>query len=121
MQQEQREIKNKSLFLVYLYSIVTFGIYYLVWAVKSKRDMNAIGANIPTSWMLIVPIVNIYWQYKYFAGYSATFKNGKGTALYFILHAFTGGLFTPFLVQSELNKLEPSKNTSHAELTKVAA
>jgi len=49
-------------------SLVTFGIYYIVWLVKTKGEMNTKGAEIPTAWLLIIPFVNIYWFWKYCQG-----------------------------------------------------
>ncbi len=54
-------MQQRSPFLVFLLSLITFGIYGIVWYVKTKNEMNARGAQIPTAWLLIIPIVNIYW------------------------------------------------------------
>lgn len=98
---ENREIKHKNIFLVYLFSFITFGIYWLVWTVKSKRDLNALGADIPTSWLLMVPIANFYWLYRYSEGYAKVSKNGS-SVLWFLVFAIFG-FVTPFLVQSTIN------------------
>jgi len=46
--------------MVIVLSLLTLGIYVLVWFVKTKREMNTKGAEIPTAWLIIIPIINIY-------------------------------------------------------------
>jgi len=36
-------VKCRSILMVYLLSILTFGIYYLYWAVQTKEEMNSLG------------------------------------------------------------------------------
>ena len=104
----QREIKSKNIFLVYFLSFFTFGIYSLVWTVKSKRDMNSLGAEIPTSWLLIIPVVNLFWLYKYAEGFAQNVKKDDSTMMWFVMSLFAG-IIMPFVVQSELNKISEHK------------
>jgi hypothetical protein len=53
--------------LVFL-SIITFGIYALVWYVSTKHQANALGAKIPTCWLIILPIIDFYWMWKFCEG-----------------------------------------------------
>ena len=55
---------------VLVLSIVTFGVYALIWQVKTKNEMNqAYAAEIPTAWLLLVPFVGpLYWMWKWSAG-----------------------------------------------------
>jgi len=69
-------MENRSPLAVFLLTMVTLGIYGLVWYVKTKEEMNAKGAEIPSAWLLIVPIANIIWMWKYSVGVE------KLTALY---------------------------------------
>lgn len=48
-------VKNRNIFLVYLFSIITFGIYSIYWLVSTKNEMNSLGAKIPTALLLIIP------------------------------------------------------------------
>lgn len=62
-------MKLRSPFAPLLLPSVTFGIYSLVWFVKTKNEMNQVGGKqIPTAWLLIVPIANIVWEWKYSVG-----------------------------------------------------
>jgi PKD repeat protein len=96
-------IKKRNIFLVYLFSIITFGIYAIYWFVVTRNEINKFGAQIPTPWLLIVPIANLYWLYKYAEGFSAKVKGDNNTILWALLFIFVG-IITPGIVQSELNK-----------------
>jgi len=97
-------VKERNIFLVYLFCIITFGIYGLYWAVKTKGEMNEQGANIPTAILIIIPIANIYWLYKYAEGFATQIKKDDNTILWFLLFWFVG-IIMPAIVQMELNKL----------------
>lgn len=97
-------VKHRNIFLVYLFSFITFGIYALYWTVSTKNEMNRLGASIPTAWLIIVPIANIYWTYKYCEGFSVNVKKDNNTILWFVLYLFVG-IIMPAIIQSELNKL----------------
>ena len=84
--------------------IITFGIYALVWCVKTKGEINSLGADIPTSWLIIVPIANLFWVYKYCEGFAVYVKKDDNTILWFILYILLS-IIMPAIVQSELNKL----------------
>ena len=47
--------------LVIIFTIITFGIYSIYWAVKTKNEINSLGADIPTAWLLIIPFGNFYF------------------------------------------------------------
>jgi len=52
-------VKHRNILLVYLFSIITFGIYAIYWLVSTKNDINSLGAKIPTAWLIIIPIANM--------------------------------------------------------------
>lgn len=97
-------VKHRNVFLVYIFSIITFGIYAIYWIVSTKLEMNEQGAKIPTAWLMIIPIVNFYFIFKYCQGFATTIKKDNNTALWFILGIFVGFVM-PAIVQLELNKL----------------
>lgn len=96
-------VKHRNIFLVYLLTFITFGLYGLYWYVSTKEEINSFGASIPTAWLIIIPIANIYWIYKYAEGYSNFVKKDNNAILWFLLMFFVG-IIIPALVQSELNK-----------------
>lgn len=90
--------------LVFLLACFTCGIYPIVWYVTTKGQLNARGAEIPTAWLLIVPIVNLYWLWCFAQGVAKV----TGGALNGVL-AFLVLLVVPIgmpLVQMQLNKVE---------------
>jgi uncharacterized membrane protein (GlpM family) len=64
------KITQRSPVAVIILTIVTFGICGLYWIVSTKREINGLGASIPTSWLLIIPIANLYYLYKFAEGFS---------------------------------------------------
>ena len=59
-------IKKRNPWAVALLSLVTLGIYGIVWYVKTKGELVERGGEVPTAWLIIVPFANIYWLYKYY-------------------------------------------------------
>lgn len=49
---------------VFIFSIITLGIYTLYWFVKTRRELVDRGASIPTTLLMIIPIANLYYVYK---------------------------------------------------------
>jgi hypothetical protein len=88
---------------VLLLSIITFGIYWLIWHVKTKREMVACGADIPTSWLLILPIANIYWLWKWAGGVEHVSRGKMSQAVAFLVAWLLPYIGTAIL-QDTLNK-----------------
>ncbi len=78
-------MKHRNPLGVIFFSIITFGIYAIVWNVKTKNEMNKLGAEIPTAWLLIIPIVNIYWMWKYSKGVEHVTGGKTSGVLAFVL------------------------------------
>jgi hypothetical protein len=97
-------MQHRNPFLVFFLTLITFGIYGLVWYVETKREMNAKGAQIPTAWLIIIPIANIYWLYKYSEGVEAVTKKDMTTAVAFILLFLLGNIGMA-IVQANFNSL----------------
>lgn len=89
---------------IIIFSIITFGIYSIVWTVKTKNELNSLGGQIPTAWLIIVPIANIYFWYKYAEAFSLNVKKDNNTILWFLLMLVISPVFM-ILVQIDLNKL----------------
>ncbi len=100
----ESEIKERNIVLVYLFSIITLGIYAIIWLVQTKKEINSLGGQIPTAWLIIVPIANLFWAYKYCEGYSIYVRKDNNPVLWFILYILVG-IIMPALVQSDLNKI----------------
>ena len=88
-----------------LLPFITFGIYSLVWAVKTKNEMNSVNGSdkrIPTAWLLIVPIGDIVWLWKYSVGVENFTRGGLGRHAAFWILFLLGAIGTA-IVQSSLN------------------
>ena len=94
---------KRSVATVIILSIVTLGIYALVWTVKTKGEMVKAGADIPTSWLLIVPIASIYYFWKWSGGVEHV-TGGKFSQVVSFLLMFMLGIIGMAIIQSELNK-----------------
>ena len=79
------------------------GIYAIVWFVKTKNEMVQQGADIPTAWLLIVPIASIYWMWKWAGGVEHVTRSKFSQAIAFIL-VFLLGIIGMAIVQDALNK-----------------
>ena len=114
------EVKIRNPFLVFIWSLVTLGIYYVVWYYKVNRELrDAAGASvspvvallaITVGWIVIVPPF-VSW-YRTFvriaeAQRAAEVTNEVNPILGFILYVIAV-FFLPLEViyaQDELNKL----------------
>ncbi len=96
-------IKYREIVEVYLLLFATLGFYSIYWLVQTKDEINQFGANIPTAWLLIVPIANLYWFYRYAEGFSVYIKRDENAILWFLLFWFAG-IIMPAIVQKELNE-----------------
>ena len=64
---------KRSALTVIVLSVLTFGIYALVWQVQqvqTKTELNRMyAADIPTAWLLLVPFIGpLYFMWKWSAG-----------------------------------------------------
>jgi sterol desaturase/sphingolipid hydroxylase (fatty acid hydroxylase superfamily) len=64
--------------------------------------MVSAGAEIPTSWLLILPFVNIFWLWKWSGGVEHVTRGKSGQAISFIL-VFVLGIIGMAIVQSAMN------------------
>ena len=95
---------KRSPFAVFFLPAITFGIYAIIWWVKTKDEMNAKGDQIPTAWLLIIPIANHYWLWKYCEGVGKVTNNALGAGPAFALVFFLGSIGMA-IIQNAFNKL----------------
>lgn len=95
---------QKSPVTVWILSIVTFGIYGLLWLRACKHEMNAkYNAGIPTTFLLIVPIANLFYMWKW-AGGAEKANGGKYSQVISFLLFLVPFAFGIFLHQSAFNE-----------------
>jgi hypothetical protein len=95
---------NRSPIMVFIYTVITCGIYAIVWQVKTKDEMVSLGATIPTAWLLIVPFANLYWIWLYCVGVEKV-TNGKSTAAITLLLLMLLGPIGMAVVQNSFNEI----------------
>jgi hypothetical protein len=91
-----------------LWTILTFGIYQLFWLHSTKEEMNARGADIPTMWWIIVPLVNIWWYWRYSVGVPVVTRRDDHRVVAFVMLLLTGSI-GPFVIQWLFNSIDPSR------------
>jgi hypothetical protein len=101
-------MQKRSVAAVIILTIITFGIYALVWLVKTKGEMVKQGADIPTAWLLIVPVVSIYWTWKWCGGVEKV-TNGKLTQVIALILMLLLGLIGMAIIQDAFNKSAPGE------------
>ena len=97
-------MQKRSPLTVLVLSLITCGLYMLYWSVVTKREMNTQGAQIPTAWLLIIPIVNLYWSWKFSEGVETVTKSGMSGPVAFLLLYLLGPIGAA-IIQNELNKV----------------
>jgi hypothetical protein len=95
---------HRSILKLLVLTFITFGIYGIVWFVKTKEEMTATGADIPTAWLLIVPFASIYWLWKYSAGIERVTDGKTSQVIAFIL-LMVLGVIGMAIVQDGFNKV----------------
>lgn len=130
-----RTAKIRNPWAIALFTVITLGIYYLVWYYKINREMSDWGAQNNAdigmspgmsviavtigSLLIIPPFVSIWGTGKrmQLAQRAADVHGGSGL-LWFVLHIVpVASLFAPVYLQYELNKVwgtrpEPMMGTS---------
>ena len=97
-------MKHRSPLAVFFLSLFTLGIYAFVWHVKTKNELNRLGAHIPTAWLLIVPFANLYWIWKYSEGVEQV-TNGKISAIMALILLLLLSIVGIAILQSMYNGL----------------
>ena len=95
---------KRSPIAVFFLSLFTFGIYIIVWRVKTKGEMNRLGSNIPTAWLLIIPFVNIWWLWEYAGGVERTTNKAITQVVAFILLLLLSAIGDA-VIQDSFNKI----------------
>ena len=95
---------RRSIVSLLLLTFVTFGIYGIVWLVRTKNEMKAQGADIPSAWLIIIPLVSIYWVWKYSGGVELVTGGKTSQVISFIL-LLVLGIIGMAVIQDGFNKV----------------
>ena len=101
------DMKNRSPVVVVLLSVITLGIYALIWQVQTKNEMNrSYAAGIPTAWLILVPFVGaLYFMWKWSEG--AEKATGMQQISVFLLMALVPIVGIPVMA-SKFNEAKPA-------------
>ncbi len=94
-------MKHRSILSVLILHLVTFGIYSWYWSIKTKGEMNRLGAKkIPTAWIWLIPLVGtIWWDWRYCKGVEHVTKGKLSGVLIFLLKISAGfGIATYYTI-----------------------
>ena len=95
-------LTNRSPIMVLLLTIITFGIYAIYWHIKTAWELKDCGADIPTAWLIIIPIISIWWMWKMCEGVELVTDGRMSTAVAFIL-LYLLGMIGAMIIQNSLN------------------
>jgi hypothetical protein len=110
-------MKKRSILGVIVFPFLTLGIYSLYWLVSTKKELNRKGAEIPTAWLIIIPIVNIYWIWKYYEGASKVTEDKVNGVLMFVIHLLITGIISAAICQDAYNNL--AETTGNEDVSEV--
>lgn len=111
---------KRSVAAVIILTFITFGIYSLVWAVKTKNEMNTLGAGVPTAWMLLIPFIGpLLWYWKFSGGVEHVTSGKMSQVIAFILILLLGFIGMA-IIQAELNKVADGGNRGQLPQARVA-
>ncbi len=96
---------KRSVAAVIIFSLITFGIYAIVWFVKTKDEMNRAGAGIPTAWLMIIPFASIYWMWKWAGGVEMVTRGKQSQGIAFIM-VFLLSVIGMAVMQDSFNKAD---------------
>jgi len=96
---------KRSPIAVILLTLFTFGIYGIYWEVVTKGEMVRKGADIPTAWLIIIPIANLWWAYKYCMGVEKV-TNGKMSGVLALVLMLVLSIVGLGIIQDSFNKVD---------------
>jgi Domain of unknown function (DUF4234) len=112
-------MQKRSGVAVIVLTLIAFGIYSLIWHVKTKDEMVREGADIPTAWLLIVPIANIYWYWKFCGGVEYVTRGKLSQAVSFLLSILLGVIGSA-IIQDSLNKVIDARMPAQLPQARIA-
>ncbi|PRP92811.1 hypothetical protein ENSA5_47240 [Enhygromyxa salina] len=97
---------EKSPISVLILSMVTFGIYGIIWLYKTSEEMQQRGIELPSFIFVFIPILNFLYAWKYYQGVERL-SNGEHTATMLFLFSLLGplSLVSFWQTQTTFNKV----------------
>lgn len=95
---------------VFLLTLVTFGIYGVIWLARTRGEMVRKGADIPTTFLIIVPFVNYYYLWKWSQGVEHV-TNGKMSWIVAFVLEWVLGPIGLAIIQDSFNNVPDFQQT----------
>ncbi|MBA3679115.1 DUF4234 domain-containing protein [Candidatus Saccharibacteria bacterium] len=86
-------LKHRSLFAIFLLNCITFSLYQIYWFFVTKTEMNILNSRenkVPFFLWFFIPIINIWWFYRFCKGMGAATKGRLNKWLAFFAPAIIG-------------------------------
>ena len=112
---DEINMQKRNIALCIILSIITCGIYSMVWLVNLADDVNYLSKKENTSGIMVLllslitcGIYGMYWSYvtgnilDEIKKEKGIYSNNSGI-LYLILYILTGGIITYAIIQNDLN------------------
>lgn len=93
-------MKKQSPLSVFVLIFLTFGIYGIVWLARTRGEMVRRGADIPTTFFVILPILNIYYLWKWSQGVEMVTNGKMAWFVAFLLQWFLSGIGSAIIQDS---------------------
>ena len=97
-------MRQQSPISVFLLTLVTFGIYGIFWLARTRGEMVRMGADIPTTFLIIVPLANIWYMWKWSKGVEHV-TGGKMQGVIAFLLQWLLGAIGDAIIQDSFNKV----------------
>lgn len=93
-------LQHRSALAVFILTVVTFGIYSVIWYAKTRGDVNRNGAHAITTWWILVPFSMFWYGWSLAKGISLV--TGLGIGGNYVLLLLLGNLGQA-IVQARIN------------------
>jgi len=97
-------LHERSLWGMFFLTLFTFGFYFIYWTVKVKGELNCRGASIPTAFLIIIPVANLYFWYKFAEAFQQQIARESNAIAEFLLMVLLPAIGM-FIIQSRINDL----------------
>lgn len=96
-----RETRNPL--FVFTLSLLTLGFYNAYWHFQVAKEIRSFGGDVPSAWLQFIPLVNVYFFYRFIAEAVAVIPTLDHSWLHFAFH-ITLPWFSAGLVQHRVNE-----------------
>jgi len=83
-------MKNRSVGMVIVLTLLTLFIYGIIWYWQNAQSMKKQGMDVPHPILIIIPIANLYFMYKFYAGIEKVSNGEKSGIMMFVLALVLG-------------------------------